>query len=515
MLSLLSALLLSSTAFAMPGSSYDSLVRQVDGESFADDQLTVLRTAASTNTFSPSQAAGLLDEFSFSSDQLGALRVMAPRLEPGDTSVILRAFTFSSDQEEAQGILASARPVAQPAPRVVTQPAPVPQPAQRGRRGGFNLNVGGVGINVNTGGQTAPVPASSRGVINKAPAAQPAPQATTIATNAMSCPLDASLPALALNWSSTWTDAQMSSLLSELRGESFSDRRMDILRRNIESRPEALSGAQVVQILGTFDFSDDLETVAHVVDENLLGMTVTEVAGILDAYTFSDGKLAALRVLKDTITDVEHKAQLLDSFTFSSDKTEAARILEDVTPRSFLFGTVHSQRAVFVVDTSGSMEATFRTNQGKSMSRLDFVRCELNTVLTQQLGPTSQFSIVTFSDDANPWRRELVGTGGSAIPEAQTYVAGARPRGATNIEAALRSAQAMNPDVIYFLTDGAPTAGSMRKAADLTTLAQQGGDTIHAIAFLTGDHRADNKGASRELMRSMAEATGGVYRAIE
>ncbi len=394
-------------------------------------------------------------------------------------------------------------------------PAPVAQPAPQGRSGGFNINVGGIGININNGGQSAPAPVHSPGVTNKAPAGQSAPQAPTISTNAMSCPLDASLPALALNWSSTWSDADMSSLLSELRAEAFSDRRMDILRRRIDARPEALSGAQVVQILGTFDFSDDLETVANVVDENLLGMTVTEVAGVLEAYTFSDGKLAALRVLKDTITDVEHKVQLLDSFTFSADKTEAARILEEVTPRSFLFGTVHSQRAVFVVDTSGSMEATFRTNQGKSMSRLDFVRCELNTVLTQQLGPTSQFSIITFSDDANPWRRELVGTGGSAIPEAQTFVAGVRPRGATNIEAALRSAQAMNPDVIYFLTDGAPTAGAMRKATDLAALAQQGGDTVHAIAFLTGDHRADNKDASRDLMRSMAEATGGVYRAVE
>jgi hypothetical protein len=66
MLSVLAALLFSSSAFAMPQSSYDSLVRQVDGESFSDDQLTVLRTAASANTFSPRQAAGLLNEFSFS-----------------------------------------------------------------------------------------------------------------------------------------------------------------------------------------------------------------------------------------------------------------------------------------------------------------------------------------------------------------------------------------------------------------------------------------------------------------
>ncbi|MFT6818497.1 MAG: Mg-chelatase subunit ChlD [Myxococcota bacterium] len=524
MLSVLAALLFSSSAFAMPQSSYDSLVRQVDGESFSDDQLTVLRTAASANTFSPRQAAGLLNEFSFSSDQLSALRILAPRLEAGDNSVILSAFSFSSDQEEAQGILASARPAPQPAPQPFAQPmpAPVAQPSAQSRRGGFNLNVGGVGISVNNGGRAAPAPRSSPGVTNKAPTGQAAPQASTLSPSAstlspsaMSCPLDASLPALALNWSSTWSDADMTSLLAELRDEAFSDRRMDILRRRIDSRPDALTGGQVVQILHTFDFSNDLEIVAGVVDDNLLGMTVTEISGILEAYTFSDGKLAALRVFKDTITDVEHKAQLLESFTFSADKTEAARILEGVTPRSFLFGTVHSQRAVFVVDTSGSMEATFRTNQGRSMSRLDFVRCELNTVLTQQLGPTSQFSIVTFSDDANPWRRELVGTAGSAIPEAQTYVAGARPRGATNIEAALRSAQAMNPDVIYFLTDGAPTAGAMRKANDLTALAQQGGDTIHAIAFLTGDHRADNKGASRELMRAMAEATGGVYRAIE
>ncbi|MFT6161267.1 MAG: hypothetical protein ACI855_004214, partial [Myxococcota bacterium] len=186
MLSVLAALLFSSSAFAMPQSSYDSLVRQVDGESFSDDQLTVLRTAASANTFSPRQAAGLLNEFSFSSDQLSALRILAPRLEAGDNSVILSAFSFSSDQEEAQGILASARPAPQPAPQPFAQPmpAPVAQPSAQSRRGGFNLNVGGVGISVNNGGRAAPAPRSSPGVTNKAPTGQAAPQASTLSPSA-------------------------------------------------------------------------------------------------------------------------------------------------------------------------------------------------------------------------------------------------------------------------------------------------------------------------------------------
>lgn len=473
MLSLLASLLFSATAVAMPAGSYDSLRAQVDDEAFSSDQIALLRTAASTNTFTPAQAAGLLETLSFGSDQLDALRVLAPRLEPGNHEVIVGVFSFSSEQDEARSILASTQPVA------AAPSSAVPRPT------------GAVGRPTTTGRPTPPALTTSH------------------------CPVDASLPALEVNWSSAWSDAEVSSLVQSLEAESFSQPRLQLLRSRVQGRPEGLTGPQVLRILGAFDFSNDLQEVMQIVDKNLLGMTVAEVGQLIDAYTYSDGKLAALRTLKDTITDVEHKHQLLDRFTFSADKQEAARILEDVTPRSFLFGTVHSQKAVFVVDVSGSMEATFRTNQGRSLSRLDFVRCELDSVLSTQLGPTADFSVVTFSNDARAWRDSLVDATPTQVAEARGYVANMRPGGGTNIDDALRKAIRMNPDVIYFLTDGAPTAGRTRTVDGLVRIAQEGGHPVHAIAFLTGSHSGDDKSTSRQLMRGIAEATGGVYRALE
>ena len=458
------------SAFAMPAPAYDSLRSQVDDEAFADDQIAVLRTAASTNTFTPAQVAGLLEEMSFADDKLAALRVLAPRMEAGDHSVIIGEFTFDDDKRDAQSILSSTT-------RVATAAVPAPAP--------------------------------TLGRATQTVVSQP------VGPKTPNCPVDPSLPALEVNWSSAWSDAEFAGLIAELEAASFSSDRMSLLQQRVQNRPEGLTGAQVLQLLATFDFSSDLEAVVQALDEHLLGMKVAEVRQILDAYSFSDGKLAALTVLKDTITDAEHKHQLLDAFTFSADKEKAAALLEDITPRSFLFGTVNSQRAVFVVDTSGSMEATFRNNQGRSMSRLDFVRCELDSVLTQQLGPNADFSIVTFSSAASGWRDRLVDATPPLVSEARSYVANMYPRGGTNIDSALRTAIAMNPDVIYFLTDGAPTAGQERSAAGLVRLAQTGGHPVHAIAFLTGSHRSDDKAASRALMRSLAEGTGGVYRAIE
>jgi len=449
-----------SAALAMPGAAFPSFQHQVEDASFASDKLAILRTAASTNTFTPGQVATLIGEMSFASDQLSALEVLLPRMEAGDPSAILAAFTFSSDREAAQQLL-----VTVPRVRAPTSALAVP-----------------------------------------------------VSSNALSCPMDASLPALEVAWSSTWSPAELAGLVTDLERASFSDDRMAILRARVTPRPEGLSGPQVLAILHTFDFSNDLEQVLQILDDHLLGMTVAEVRTLLDAYSFSDGKLGALRVLKDTLTDVEHKHQLLDAFSFSGDKAEAARILADVRPRSFLYGTVNSQRVVFVVDVSGSMQATFRTNQGRTLSRLDFVRCELNSVITQQLLPTAQFDVIAFSSGVTPWSPSLVVADPAHRTGAQTYVAGLRAVGATNVHDALRAAFELQPDTVYFLTDGAPTAGPVRDVDSLIARVGEwsaGGVHVNSVAFLTGAHASDDKSTSRRLMKGVAEVSGGVYRAIE
>lgn len=54
----------------------------------------------------------------------------------------------------------------------------------------------------------------------------------------------------------------------------------------------------------------------------------------------------------------------------SSDKQEARNILKNVVSRDCIFGTVTENVATFVIDISGSMDYTFKTNDGINMTRL-------------------------------------------------------------------------------------------------------------------------------------------------
>jgi len=460
MYALLAAALLD--AYAMPADAFNRLKDQVEDEGFASGKTRLIATAASTNTFTASQVAQLLEEIPFAKNQLEALRAVASRIEdPANQSVILEAFSFSSDQSKARQILSSATPA-------------------------------------------APAPLSSGGAL------------ATVST--FNCPVDASLPALELNYSSTWPNDAFAQLLTQIDGEAFSSNKLDILRSQTRARPDSFSGGQIRRLLEAYDFSDDLEDVVRIVEPRLEGLTVAEVAHILEAFSFSSAKLAALRTLKATITDAEHKHELLSSFTHSSDKEKASRILEEVVPRSALYGSVDSRRAVFVIDTSGSMDARFRTNQGRSMTRLDFVRCELASVVNNQLGPGTQYDIIAFSGGVDSLFGGLAPIDAPSIGRTNSYLASLRPSGATNIYGALEQAFARQPDTIYFLTDGAPTAGattSPRAIVQAVAQWSQGRVAVHSVAFLTGSDASDDKSASRRLMREIANASGGTYRAVE
>jgi hypothetical protein len=468
---LLSLLLFAGTSLAMPGGAFDSLAAQVSDASFSSEKLDTISSAASTNTFTAAQVARLLGEISMSGDQLEALAVLAPQLEdPNNAAPIVAVFSFSSDQKKAAAMVASARAAAPPA---AAAPA---QPASRAGAG--------------------------------ARAAAPTPD----------CAGNASLPPLEVRFTSTFSQADMDALVSSLEAVTFSSDRVAVLDAALKGRVEGLSSAQVRRLLGAFGFNADMVQAVQSMDKHLLGMTSAEVVSVLEHLSMSGDKLAVLKVLRDTITDADHKFVILDAFNMSADKTKARRILNDVRPRSYLFGTVNSQQAVFVVDVSGSMEARFTTSQGRTLSRLDFVRCELVKVLTEQLPPTARFNIVLFSDGVETWRSGLQPASSTSVQQAVAFLGSARPHGRTNVHGGLKAGFIGGPDAVYLLTDGTPTAGDVRDSAGIVAAAQQwsgGGTPVHGIAFLMGDYNGDDKAASRALMHDVAEATGGIYRALE
>lgn len=95
-------------AACMADGDFGSLKEAIEGESFSDGKLNVLRTAAGDQWFCVAQVGALLDAFSFSSDKLKALEaVKAHIVDRQNNFKIFSHFTFSADKEKAKRILAN------------------------------------------------------------------------------------------------------------------------------------------------------------------------------------------------------------------------------------------------------------------------------------------------------------------------------------------------------------------------------------------------------------------------
>ncbi|WP_309894579.1 DUF4476 domain-containing protein [Archangium sp.] len=467
---LMLAALLPAPARAMDGALFQELKARVDDEHLSDAKLTLLKTAASTNTFTCAQVARLVEQFSFGDDKLEALSALKDRIEdPEKKGKLVTLFSFEDEKEKARALLAH---IQKATPAV---PGTAPEA---------------------TDSESTSVSASTRGS----------------STGEMT--------PLLVNQVGAWPDADVRALAAKLQKEDFTDGKMNVLQTAISSRPEGFTSAQIQQLVPSLTFSDDMVQAVKLMDEHILGMTSREVRGVLGTYSFNDDKLKVLRVIKDAITDAENKFIILDEFTFGAHKEEARKILETIKPRSPVYGTIRSKRAIFVVDISGSMEARFTTNRGESLTRLQFVQRELQSVLKQQLPADAKFNLVVFSTRVQTWKPRLVAATPQSVQEAVQYVGALQQGGGTNIHGALEKAfDDSEVDAVYFLTDGLPTDGKKKANAeilqDVAAWNARRKVVVNTIAFLMGSFNSDNKPKSRELMLQLANATGGVYRAIE
>jgi hypothetical protein len=90
----------------LSGSEVLRLSQAVAAESFAEDQLRVLRLGVNGVPVQVSDAKGLLERFTFAEDKLKALQILAPYLYDRQNAFqLLDTFTFSDDKEAAQRIL--------------------------------------------------------------------------------------------------------------------------------------------------------------------------------------------------------------------------------------------------------------------------------------------------------------------------------------------------------------------------------------------------------------------------
>jgi type 1 fimbria pilin len=90
----------------MPDADFNTLQSKIKSESFSDNKLRVLGTAAKNFNFSCNQIISLVGILTFSEDKLEALRLTYPKVtDPQNNYKILDAFTFSADKEIADSII--------------------------------------------------------------------------------------------------------------------------------------------------------------------------------------------------------------------------------------------------------------------------------------------------------------------------------------------------------------------------------------------------------------------------
>ena len=129
------------------------------------------------------------------------------------------------------------------------------------------------------------------------------------------------------------------------------------------------------------------------------------------------------------------------------------------------------KNVVFVLDKSGSMSgAKFRQAQ------------EALAFILERLEDRDTFNLVDYNDRVSAWRPEPEAMTPENRRSALDYARNLRPGGATNIEAALKTAfrqagSAASPRYLVFLTDGQPTAGEKNelKLAEKARAADAGG----------------------------------------
>lgn len=184
--------------------------------------------------------------------------------------------------------------------------------------------------------------------------------------------------------------------------------------------------------------------------------------------------------------------------------------------RQGLYGQIVSERACFLLDTSGSMLA----GTDLEGSRFDIARRELIRVLETQLDSRSEFNLVMFSDDALRFAPGLQKAKGSIVSKAIRIVTAHEAGGETNTFKALEIAFGdREVDTIYLLSDGQPTVGKETIPTlildSVKSWNRYRGIRIHCIGFFPGDARNQDKLEARDFLRKLARSNQGRYTEIE
>ncbi|MCA9193965.1 MAG: hypothetical protein KDB03_19470 [Planctomycetales bacterium] len=165
------------------------------------------------------------------------------------------------------------------------------------------------------------------------------------------------------------------------------------------------------------------------------------------------------------------------------------------------------RRFIYVFDRSQSMD-------GYNGRPLRIAKQELLGSL-ESLSELHQFQIVFYNDTPYPLGQsdgslQMLNGNAAGKEAAKRFVQNVTAVGSTQHILALRMALRLNPDVIFFLTDGDRPALSGKALDELRVSAQRSGATIHSIQFGSGPNQGNGS-----WIAALAEGTYGKYRYID
>eukprot|EP01119_Soliformovum_irregulare_P013061 TRINITY_DN3446_c1_g1_i1.p1 TRINITY_DN3446_c1_g1~~TRINITY_DN3446_c1_g1_i1.p1 ORF type:complete len:595 (-),score=168.68 TRINITY_DN3446_c1_g1_i1:37-1821(-) len=312
------------------------------------------------------------------------------------------------------------------------------------------------------------------------------------------------------------TEARIQDLLKRLTAESDHSRRLQILVQEIRKSPQAFSGDHVIRLSKLFP--NNFLLALHLLDHHVIGINCAQVNLLLSLFPQPAQKLDALNILTEHVLDPINRNILFQQFPTPM-RRQVQPILDAMRGRSHAYGTIRSERVVFLIDISGSMSTSLRTNCGEFFNRLEFVVHDLHKILHHRVGGDFRFNIITFATHAHKWRNHLQKASRSNLRAAEEYLDHLEPSGGTNTHDALRMAiEYEEADTVYLLSDGEPTSGLTDPRDIINDMRiwlqrRRSPMTINTIAFLMGHHTDDPK--PRQLMAQIATAGNGVFRCLD
>lgn len=173
-----------------------------------------------------------------------------------------------------------------------------------------------------------------------------------------------------------------------------------------------------------------------------------------------------------------------------------------------------TDRVLFVLDRSGSMEARFGDARGPS--RLEEATNQLRR-LVEQLGPRARFGVVTFADRASRWREKLAPATEENLRSATRFVLRGGAEGGTRLLQGMRLAlhadgsgrpdlERLEADTVIVLCDGGTAEGPGWVEPFLLGANGEARVLFHAVQLGQGGDGT---------LRALAEGSGGEFLEVE